>query len=211
MGFDLGESRELTVTALFVDLRDSTALASGRLPFDAIFFIDRYVQAVTAAIQLNAGVITSIAGDGVMSVFGLNGDAPGAARSALAAAAELWRSIDSLSSDLAGELGSALTIGIGVHTGVSVVGPVGPPSQRSIQFLGDTGNIASRLENLTKETGCTMIVSASTVAAAGLTGHGWREANLEIRGLSEPLPAFLIRNCEELTSAERAASADEGA
>jgi adenylate cyclase len=187
IGFDLRESRELTVTALFVDLRDSTALASGRLPFDAIFFIDRYIQAVTGAVQSNAGVITSVAGDGVMTVFGLDGDAGGAARNALAAAAELWRSIDRLSSELAEEIGSALQIGIGVHTGLSVVGSVGLPGQTSIQFLGDTGNVASRLESLTKETRCTMIVSASTVLAAGMTGRGWREANLEIRGLSEPL------------------------
>ena len=202
MGFDLRESRELTVTALFVDLRDSTALASGRLPFDAIFFIDRYIQAVTGAVQSNAGVITSVAGDGVMTVFGLDGDAGGAARNALAAAAELWRSIDRLSSELAEEIGSALQIGIGVHTGLSVVGSVGLPGQTSIQFLGDTGNVASRLESLTKETRCTMIVSASTVLAAGMTGRGWREANLEIRGLPEPLAAFLIRDRDELASAE---------
>ena len=201
MGFDMRESRELTVTALFVDLRNSTALASGRLPFDAIFFVDRYVQAVTVAIQANAGVITSVAGDGVMSVFGLNGDAASAARSALAAAAEICRSIDQLSSDLAEELDGALQIGIGVHTGLSVVGPIGLANQRSIQFLGDTGNIASRLENLTKDAACTMIVSASTVVVAGMAGPGWRQANLEIRGLSEPLPAFLIRDRDELLSA----------
>lgn len=47
-----------------------------------------------------------------------------------------------------------------------------------------------------------MIVSASTVLAAGMTGRGWREANLEIRGLPEPLAAFLIRDRDELASAE---------
>jgi adenylate cyclase len=201
MRFELRESRELTVTALFVDLRNSTALASGRLPFDAIFFVDRYVQAVTAAIQANGGAITSVAGDGVMSVFGFNGDAASAARSALVAVAKLWWSIDQLSSDLAEELDGALLIGIGVHTGLSVIGPIGPPDQRSIHFLGDTGNIASRLESLTKETGCTAIISASTVLAAGMTGSGWRRTNLEIRGLSEALPAFLIYDRDELASA----------
>jgi class 3 adenylate cyclase len=122
------------------------------------------------------------------------------ARNAIAAAGELWRSIDRLSSELAEEIGSALQIGIGIHTGVSVVGSVGLPGQTSIQFLGDTGNIASRLESLTKETRCTMIVSVSTVIAAGMTGHGWPEADLEIRGLSEPLPAFLICDRDELAS-----------
>ena len=181
--------------------RDSTALASGRLPFDAMLLIDRYVQAVTAAVQTNAGSVTSVAGDGVMSVFGLDGRAAVGARSALAAAVEIWRSIDRLGADLVDELGGALKFGIGVHTGLSVVGSVGLPGQRSIHFLGDTGNIASRLEGLTKETGCTMIVSAATVAAAGAPAFGSRRADLEIRGRSEPLPAFLVLDHAELANA----------
>ena len=186
-GVDLTESQELTVTAMFIDLRNSTGLASGRLPFDAMFFVDRYVQAVTAAIQANAGKVTSVAGDGVMSVFGLDGDAAAGARDALTAADSLWSSLDRLSADFAEEL-VALKFGVGVHTGLSVIGSVGLPGQTSIQFLGDTGNIASRLESLTKETGCTMIVSASTIAAAGMSTPGWVGADLEIRGLERPAP-----------------------
>ena len=176
---------------MFIDLRNSTGLASGRLPFDAIFFVDRYIQAVTAAIQANAGSVTSVAGDGIMSVFGLDGDAAAAARNALTAAESIWRLIDRLSADFAEELG-ALKFGIGLHTGLSVIGKVGLPGQTSIQFLGDTGNIASRLESLTKETACTMIVSASTIAAAGMSPPRWLTAHLEICGRSEPLPAFLV-------------------
>ena len=139
-----------------------------------------------------------------MSVFGLDGRALDGARSALAAADELWRSVDRLSVDLFEELGGALKFGIGVHTGLSVVGPVGLPGQRSIQFLGDTGNIASRLEDLTKETGCTMIVSESAVAAAGAPTLGWRRADLAIRGRSEPVPAFLVFDRAELANAAAA-------
>ncbi len=59
----LDEGRELVVTALCVDLRDSTRLAAGHLPFDAIFIVDRYVQAVTAGIRACGGHITSVAGE----------------------------------------------------------------------------------------------------------------------------------------------------
>jgi adenylate cyclase len=202
---DLTQSQELTVTAMFVDLRDSTALASGKLPFDAIFLIDRYVQAVTAAVQANGGSVSSVAGDGVMTVFGLDGRAADGARSTLAAAEDVWRSIDRLGADLVEEVGGALKFGIGIHTGLSVIGSVGLPGQRSIQFLGDTGNIASRLESLTKETACTMIVSASTVAAVGVPVPGWRRADLEIRGRRELLPAFLVFDLVELASVAVAA------
>jgi adenylate cyclase len=206
---NLMESRELTVTAMFVDLRNSTGLASGRLPFDVIFVVDRYVQAVTVAVRAHAGAVTSVAGDGVMSVFGLDGDAAAGARNALAAAEELWRLVEKLGADLADELGGPLKFGIGVHTGLSVVGTVGLLGHTSIQFLGDTGNLASRLEGLTKETRCTMIVSATTVAASEISIPGWRRADLEIRGRGEPLSAFLIFDCGELASA--ASSLDRAA
>ena len=64
--------RELQIAAMFVDLRESTRLATGRLPFDALFIFDRYIQVVTQAIRRNGGHATSIAGDGVMSVFGVD-------------------------------------------------------------------------------------------------------------------------------------------
>jgi adenylate cyclase len=197
-GVDLRQSQELTVTAMFVDLRNSTALASGRLPFDVIFVVDRYVQAVTAAVRANAGAVSSVAGDGVMSVFGLDGDSVAGTRNAFAAAEELWRSLEKLGADLAMELSGPLKFGIGVHTGLSVVGMVGLAGQTSIQFLGDTGNLASRLENLTKEMGCTMIVSAATVAAAGISSPDWRPADLEIRGKSERLKAYLVFDRSQL-------------
>jgi hypothetical protein len=55
---DLAEGRELMITALYADLRDSTQLAAGRLPFDAIFIFDRYIQATTAAILVHGGHVT---------------------------------------------------------------------------------------------------------------------------------------------------------
>ena len=60
------------IAAMFVDLRGSTRLATDRLPYDALFLFDRYIQAVTGAIRRNGGHTTSIAGDGVMSVFGVD-------------------------------------------------------------------------------------------------------------------------------------------
>jgi adenylate cyclase len=198
---DLVEGRELLVTALYVDLRDSTKLAAGRLPYDAVFVIDRYIQATTAAILRCGGHITSIAGDGIMSVFGLDGDAASGARNALRGAGNVWRSIDRVSKELDAELGSPLRFGIGVNSGLSVVGAVGPPDRASIQFLGDTGNVAARLENLTTEMECTAIISAATLATAQLARPDWRAADVAIRGRDTvKLPVLLIYRCEEITS-----------
>ena len=63
-------------------------MATGRLPYDALFLFDRYIQVVTAAIRDNSGHVTSIAGDGVMSMFGINSNGTRAARDAFEAAAQ---------------------------------------------------------------------------------------------------------------------------
>jgi adenylate cyclase len=197
---DLNEGREISVTALNIDLRDSVQLAAGRLPYDALFIIDRYVQETTAAILAHGGYVTSVAGDGIMSVFGVHTDAATAARQAIAAAEVIWHAIDQISADLADDVGAPLRFGIGLHSGLAIVGAVGPPDRASLQFLGDTGNIAARLQGLTKEMNCTMIVSAATVAAAEQETLRWRRAELEIRGSDAALAAFLIDRCEDLTA-----------
>jgi adenylate cyclase len=155
--------QELQIAAMFVDLRESTRLATGRLPFDALFLFDRYIQVVTGAIRQNSGRATSIAGDGVMSVFGVEGTAEAAARGAFQAALEIWKGVEILSEELAGELKELLRIGIGIHVGTAVVGIVRTSETQALQFLGDTGNVAAKLEAKSKDLGCTVVVSLAAL------------------------------------------------
>ena len=136
---------------MFVDLRESTRLATGRLPYDALFLFDRYIQVVTGAVRKHSGHVTSVAGDGVIDVFGVHGNAASAARDAFRAAHDLWSGLGALNKELAAELGAPLRIGIGLHVGVSVVGLIATRRSQSLQFLGDTGNIAGKLEQQTKQ------------------------------------------------------------
>lgn len=184
---DLRGGRELDVAAMFIDLRESTALAAQRLPFDVIFIVDRYIQAVTGAVHAHGGIVTSIAGDGIMSVFGVDRSPAQAARDALAAAADAWAAIDELSGALYEDIGGNLQFGIGIHCGLTVVGSVGLPGQPSVQFLGDTGNVAARLEAMTKELSCRLVVSQDTFTTAGYDRPGWVEAEVAIRGRGDAL------------------------
>jgi adenylate cyclase len=162
------QGQEHTVTALAVDLRDSTQLAAERLPFDTLYLVNRYISRVTAAIEQKGGYVTSVAGDGMMSVFGVDGRAAEGARNALAAALGVWDAVAALEGELAEELHAPLRFGVGVHTGEAVVGAIVLSGRSSLQFLGDTGNVAARLEALAKERGCVLFASATTLAAAGL-------------------------------------------
>ena len=185
------------IAAMFVDLRESTRLATERLPYDALFLFDRYIQVVTGAVRKHSGHVTSVAGDGVMSVFGVHGNAASAARDAFRAAHDLWSGLGALNKELAAELGAPLRIGIGLHVGVSVVGLIATRGSQSLQFLGDTGNIAGKLEQQTKQLDCTMVAS---VAALNLLspGAGIGGKAIPIPGKEEPIDVVTFHDVRDL-------------
>jgi adenylate cyclase len=188
--------KELQIAALFVDLRESTRLATDRLPYDALFLFDRYIQVVTAAVRQSKGHVTSIAGDGVMSMFGAEGDAADASRDAWKAALQIWSGLDSLNGELAAELGGPLRAGIGLHVGVAVVGMIGSAEHRSLQFLGDTGNIAAKLEEQAKPLDCTMVASRAALARIVLPAVAPETTVVSIAG--REIEVALFRTCGEL-------------
>lgn len=182
--------REIEIAALFIDLRESTRIASDRLPYDTLFLFDRYIQVVTAAIRDHRGHVTSIAGDGVMSVFGADGDARGAAQAAFRAVLRLWDGLERLNQDLATELHAPLRFGVGLHVGLSVVGRISDHSA-SLQFLGDTGNVAAKLEGQAKELGCTVVVSAAALHRAAPDADAV-VTPLRLPGRERPLDAVVF-------------------
>jgi adenylate cyclase len=189
--------RELRIAAMFVDLRESTRLATGRLPFDALFLFDRYIQAVTGAIRRNGGHATSIAGDGVMSVFGVDGTAVLAARNAFAAALDVWDGVDRLGQELVDELGAPLRVGIGIHVGMAVVGLVRTGEMQSLQFLGDTGNVAAKLEAQAKQIGCTLVASAAALDFVAPRSPKLEMKVIAVPGKTDPVEVVVFRDKRE--------------
>ncbi len=188
--------KEQEIVAMFVDLRDSTRLANGRLPYDALFLLDRYIQVITGAILRHDGHVTSVAGDGVMSVFGVEGNAAAAARQALAAARDAWSGLTALNDELTTELVAPLRIGIGLHAGVAVVGWIPAGGTGSLQFLGDTGNVAAKLEAQTKDLDCTLIASRAVLELIGLRATDDEMRTVSIAG--NAIEAVALARCEEL-------------
>jgi adenylate cyclase len=185
--------RELQIAAMFVDLRESTRLATGRLPYDALFLFDRYIQAVTGGIRRNRGHTTSIAGDGVMSVFGVDATAAVAARNAFQAALEVWSGLETLNAELAAELEAPLRIGIGIHVGISVVGLVSTSESQTLQFLGDTGNVAAKLEAQSKDLNCTLVVSVEALELVVADRGQFEATRVVIPGKSDPIEVAVFR------------------
>jgi len=197
----LGSEREIAI--LFADIRGFTALAEGRLPYDVVFVLNRYFSAMGRAIDAAGGRVDKFIGDGVMALFGIEGGTQAGCREALAAARLMSERLGELNFSLQAELGRPLRIGIGIHCGPVIVGEMGYGSAAAITAIGDAVNTASRLEELTKEYECELVVSEETVRRAGFDLSDSPHHEIEIRGRREML---VIRTLERAADLPRPGS-----
>ena len=188
------QGSERQVVAMFVDLRGSTQLGETRLPYDVVFILNQFFAEMSEALHATGGHYAQFTGDGLLALYGLEADIGPACRGALAGAAEMHRRMGLLNTRLAHELAAPLRIGIGIHAGVAIVGSMGPPSAPIVSAIGDTVNSAARLESLTKQYGCTMIVSIDTLRYAGISPPDVGVLRVEVRGKAEQLEVLPIED-----------------
>ena len=198
---DLAQGREQEIAILFVDIRGFTALSEGRLPYDVVFVLNRYFAAIGLAVESAGGRVDKFIGDGVMALFGIERGAHTGCREALAAARLISARLDELNASLGAELDRPLRIGIGIHCGPAIVGEMGYGNAASITAIGDAVNTASRLETLTKNFACELVVSDETVSRAGLDLSGCPLHEIEIRGKREILAVRIVERAAELPAA----------
>ena len=190
--------RERPVVAMFVDLRGSTRLAESRLPYDVVFIMNQFFAEMYAALRATSGYYAQFRGDGLLALYGLESDIAQACRDAMRGAAEMQRRLELLSQSLKAELAEPLRIGIGAHAGVAIVGTMGPPEAPIYSAIGDNINIAARFEGMTKAYACTLVVSAETLAQAGLDAHGAPLHRVRVRGRDERISVYAINDPRSL-------------
>ncbi|WP_246191397.1 adenylate/guanylate cyclase domain-containing protein [Aureimonas leprariae] len=184
-----GEEREIVV--LFCDIRGFTSLAEHRLPYDVVFILNRYVELVGRAVTGNGGAVDKFVGDGAMALFGLSSPAPQAAQQGLAAAERILADLAELNETLGRELREPLRVAIALHQGPAIVGEVGYGTVASLTAVGDTINVASRLEGLAKAADAELAVSDTVMQSAGLSPGGFETKVLPVRGRSRSLKVWL--------------------
>jgi adenylate cyclase len=196
VGLTHGSEREIAI--LFADIRGFTALAEGRLPYDVVFVLNRYFSAMGRAIETAGGRVDKFIGDGVMALFGIDRGAQAGCREALASARLMSERLAELNRSLEEELDRPLRIGIGIHCGPVIVGEMGYGSAAAITAIGDAVNTASRLEGLTKEYGCELVISEETVRRAGLDLSAFPHHEIEIRGKRDMLAVITLARAADL-------------
>ncbi|MBY2949910.1 adenylate/guanylate cyclase domain-containing protein [Rhizobium leguminosarum] len=184
--------REREIAVLFVDIRHFTTLTETRLPFDVVFLLNRYFAIIGKAVEQSGGRLDKFIGDGAMALFGLNTAPEEACRQALNAAAAIVAEIEKLAAELADELALPLRIAIGIHTGPAVVGTMGYGRVRSMTAIGDTVNVASRLETAAKEFEAAIVISEPVASLSGANLSGIESREISVRGRALPLKVYVI-------------------
>jgi adenylate cyclase len=195
---NVGEERHLV--SMFVDMRGSTTLSETRLPFDIVFLINRFVEAACRGISDAGGQPNNFAGDGVLALFGLNTDVATASRQALRAAALIASNVAHLNHQFATEVAEPIQYGIGINGGETIIGDVGFRDRTVFTALGDSVNVAARLQDLTKSLDCRVVVAEEVCKAAGLADDALVRMDVEIRGQINTLRVRIAKDPTLLTS-----------
>ena len=193
------EGSERLITIVFVDLRGSTSLAEAKLPYDTLFILNQFFHEMTQALLATNGHYSQFTGDGLMALYGLYADDPKIGPAdAVRGAREMLERLEQLNYRLRDDLREPLRIGIGIHHSEAIVGAMGPPRSQVITAIGDAVNTCARLESLTKEYGCSVVISRQAAVAAGLnlTDHKMHEA--PVKGRREPVQFYALQTPAEL-------------
>ena len=189
-----GQSQVMTV--LFSDIRNFTTISERLNAKEVVEMLNTYFERACAVLLAEGGSIDKFIGDAIMVEFGSPLPLPDhAARGAHAAVA-----LRAVAEDFAGWMVQrfpdrdlpAFAIGIGLHSGEAVIGNIGSPTRMEFTAIGDTVNLASRLEGMTKELGCVILASESTVLAGGAAVLCGRSELIQVKGRAAPVRVFEV-------------------
>ena len=156
---------EARIAILFSDIRDFTPFSEQNLPYDVVHMLNRYFLMMGEAVIQNDGYIDKYIGDGMMALFGLSG---GGARdvclAAVRAGLQMLENLTEVNRFLKQHFGVEFSTRIGIHYGVVVIGQMGHPRKMQFTAIGDSVNIAARIEAAVKGTPANLLVSEDALA-----------------------------------------------
>lgn len=155
-----GQTKELTI--LFSDVRDFTTLSEGLPAHELSALMNAYLGEMTEIIRTQRGTLDKYIGDAIMAFWGAPLDDPAHARHAVLAALEMQSRVRLLDEPFSKQGWPPLHVGIGINTGMATVGDMGSPVRQAYTALGDSVNLASRLEGITKAYGVGIVVGELT-------------------------------------------------
>jgi len=193
------EGSERLITVMFVDLRASTILGEAKMPYDLLYILNQFFDEMIKALNATNGHYSQFTGDGLMALYGLNAKDPATgAADALRGAREMLARVAQLNSRLRGDLPQPRRIGIGIHFSEAIVGAMGPPGSQIITAIGDAVNACARLESLTKDYDCAVIVSRRAAEVAGLDVKSRKLHRASVEGRMQTVEFYALKTLADL-------------
>jgi adenylate cyclase len=181
-----GESRQITI--LFSDIRGFTTLSEKRTPQQVVELLNRYFTLQVEVVFRHGGSLDKFIGDCIMAFWGAPMDDPDHARHAVEAALEMAEVLQRFKREL-GEADADFDVGIGIHSGPAVVGLIGSEQRREYTAIGDTVNLGSRIEGLTKGVS-RILVSRETMEACGDAFEFKSFGSFKVKGREQEVELF---------------------
>lgn len=191
----LGNVKREYVTILFCDIRSFTTLSESMSPNEVFQFLNAYMSRLEPPIQENGGFVDKFIGDAVMALFDQN-DKSIAAQSAVNAALGMQKALKAFNQERSQEGLSPIRAGIGIHSGNVMIGTVGSSERMDSTAIGDTVNLTSRIEEMTKHYGASLLISEETFSHLGDSSNYLIRmvARVVVRGKTQPVTVFEIFN-----------------
>ncbi|NJP08360.1 MAG: adenylate/guanylate cyclase domain-containing protein [Leptolyngbyaceae cyanobacterium RU_5_1] len=194
--------QELVATVLFMDIRGFTSIAEKLEPRELLNWLNRYLDLMTGCIMEHKGVVDKYIGDGIMAVFGVPFPSTTIERiqqdaiNAIAASLSMHQHLQGLNQCFQAEGKPLITIGIGIHTGSVVAGSVGGSQRMNYSVLGDTVNIAARLEAMNKnvltDNPYNLLVTNETLSYLQDRYRTQLVGDIQLRGRKQRITVFSI-------------------
>ncbi len=183
--------RNLELTVLFCDIRGFTSRSAGRPPHEVVRLLNRFFTAMVEAVEEeHDGMINKFLGDGFVALFNAAGDQPDHASRAVDAAERMLQKLETLNADSEAEGGQTLAIGVGIHTGRAIVGNIGSQQRLEYTAIGETVNLASRVEGLTKKVGEPILLTDATRARLSADRPLRPLTPQPVAGLADPVAVY---------------------
>ena len=185
--------REQPLAILFSDIRGFTDFSERHLPYDVIHILNRYFQEMGAAVFEHHGYIDKYIGDGLMALFGVDEcNASTNCINAISAAFQMIQSLDKVNRYLKQNFDESFEIGIGIHFGNVVLGNIGHRDKVQLTAIGDTVNVASRIEEETKHANTPILVSESMYVQIKDQVRVGKTLNTKLKGKKKGFQLFEI-------------------
>ncbi len=183
-----GETRDITV--FFSDIVGFTSIAEGMKPTELVSLMNRYLSTMTEIIEAHGGFVDKYIGDAIVAVFGAPLDGTDHAAQGVLAALECCAALKTLNQLHAASGEPTLDHRIGLNSGHALVGNIGSPRRFNYTAMGDSVNLASRLEGANKYFGTSILASEATKMLTG-TAFVWREVDaIRVKGRLDPLRVY---------------------